>query len=160
MADRGENSRKSATSPLLKLPGELRNRIYELVVASDKPVKVKYVASQGGTYAALTRVCSEIRKEFLPSKSSSPHVMLYISDSLRVQQRNARVAVAAKDFDFFVDTFCKTKANIRELVIRCSGNSNVDIETFIFVVVLAARFPDHFTVSSTAGSVSLRILFH
>ncbi|KAJ4347269.1 uncharacterized protein N0V89_011209 [Didymosphaeria variabile] len=74
-------------SPLLKLPGELRNRIYELVATDDEPVHVVRCFDDGdqsdtkregqdfkSNYAGLTRVCRQIRDEYLPSMPSETSI--------------------------------------------------------------------------------------
>ncbi|KAL1595161.1 hypothetical protein SLS60_009849 [Paraconiothyrium brasiliense] len=63
----------------------------------EKPVKENPAA---GTYARLTRVCRQIRKEFLP-----------------MQQRNARVRLEKDDLYEFIDTFATDKNPMKELII-------------------------------------------
>ncbi|KAF2445658.1 hypothetical protein P171DRAFT_431049 [Karstenula rhodostoma CBS 690.94] len=71
-------------SPLLKLPGEIRNRIYALVATDDEPVKIRHLGTirqtekedevedvndvehVEGNCAGLTRVGRQIREEYLP----------------------------------------------------------------------------------------------
>ena len=54
---------------------ELRNRIYDFVVLSDKGTHPKRVPlSRDGNYAALTRVCRQIRTEYLPIQRAAADV--------------------------------------------------------------------------------------
>ncbi|KAJ4347292.1 uncharacterized protein N0V89_011232 [Didymosphaeria variabile] len=110
-------------SPLLELPGEIRNRIYKFVAAGHgRPVEVKHLKSEDkdakvcgyGTYAGLTRVCRQIRKEFLPSEFPSWRSRLCrtSTNSAPVQQQNARVTVNLPELDIFIATFFDTRQDL------------------------------------------------
>jgi hypothetical protein len=85
---------------------ELRNRIYKFVAAGNQPVKIKHCGTvrsveemggefentrdveaidihKAGNYAGLTRVCRQIREEYLPSKSSPDRRTLDSYDTSR-----------------------------------------------------------------------------
>ncbi|KAL5389182.1 hypothetical protein DPSP01_002496 [Paraphaeosphaeria sporulosa] len=71
-------------SRLLKLAGELRNHIYELVAADGLPVTVKHVGDDGspgkGTFAGLTRTCRQIRTECLPVYRQYARISIHYED--------------------------------------------------------------------------------
>jgi hypothetical protein len=63
-------------SPLLRLPAELRNYIYELSTVPSSGVHIlgpppEWVTSEVGIQPSITRTCSQIRREALPIFYSS-----------------------------------------------------------------------------------------
>lgn len=69
MADTSDDEpadQQQSASPLLRLPAELRNRIYELALTRQGPRKMIKAWDRPGRQPGLTRTCRAIRAEALP----------------------------------------------------------------------------------------------
>ncbi|KAH7082781.1 hypothetical protein BKA63DRAFT_138013 [Paraphoma chrysanthemicola] len=60
----------------LDLPAELRNRIYDLAATTDDPIRItrEKTLHHPHRYAGLTRVCRQIRKEYLAIQRRAAHL--------------------------------------------------------------------------------------
>ncbi|KAF1973390.1 hypothetical protein BU23DRAFT_568397 [Bimuria novae-zelandiae CBS 107.79] len=119
--------------PFLKLPAELRNRVYNFVATpATDPIHIshpkndvhkidsqKEKARSMGTYAALTRVCSQIRKEYLP-----------------LHQEQARVSLDYDDLDDYMRTFFMLERPGKLLRINVSSHINQSQHHYVNILRL------------------------
>ncbi|KAL1595151.1 hypothetical protein SLS60_009839 [Paraconiothyrium brasiliense] len=109
----------------LNLPGELRNRIYDLAATTDNATRLvkRTPSSAPSTYAALTRVCRQIREEYLP-----------------IQQHNAYLQVYFEELNDFICTFFNEDNPVRFLQIefrRLHTTPEVEVELLPILRALA-----------------------
>jgi hypothetical protein len=138
---------------------ELRNRVYEYAATTQPP---SIVRSQGGAYAALTRVCRRIRHEYLPLLAITIPPRLFRSQDgtyaaltrvcrqirheyLPIQRRAATVVVDWNDVNSYMGTFYKHNMDSTALPgaikVRLDSarswpavcNSGVDLLPFLFL---------------------------
>ncbi|KAK5698382.1 hypothetical protein LTR17_023717 [Elasticomyces elasticus] len=82
--------------PLLDLPPELRNTLWELVLADDDPGKGRFVhiTSQGSiAVPAILRTNEQTRRETLPMWYGNAHFITFVRDAADVQSCPSRLAL-------------------------------------------------------------------
>ncbi|KAF2445647.1 hypothetical protein P171DRAFT_484314 [Karstenula rhodostoma CBS 690.94] len=160
----------NSKSPLLGLPGELRNRIYELVAVDEKPIRIKHLNSElarmkeiafltgdddtacdiqfTGVYAGLAGLCRQIREEYL----------------LMHRQRSC-ATVDYNDLEQFIVTFFDDKEPFKEVHILPSGGLGSDyiqpFESDNVLPLLRAKtcFPDLFVCNIEFGEEPSRFIW-
>ncbi|KAK5685413.1 hypothetical protein LTS10_003491 [Elasticomyces elasticus] len=86
----------TGSCPLLDLPPELRNTIWELVLADEDPDTSWsiHIASKGGiAVPAILRTNEQTRRETLPMWYENTHFSMFLSDPLNVQSCASRLAL-------------------------------------------------------------------
>ena len=116
-------SNSTTACPLLELPAELRNRIWEQVIVKEGPISLAPASDladgeelETGAQPALSRVCRQIREETLP--------MFYAHNIFRLHPENMRRYKASRSKKPLLRSLRRHTEKLRRIEIQACQHNN------------------------------------